>query len=489
MKIIRAAIFSLLIILLLCCVSCSAADQTEDAVETPGINPSPDPEIAKDEDSGDYVIVIDLSEQIGIPGYISTGFLHGLSEDCSKPGPDYFDILKPQSFRGANLGGYWLDGDVEDNLQMLKVYHDYLNPLGVTIDYLLMDVWGFWYGHSFMNRSIRFPGDNDEWDDYEEFCTVIATFVVENDMKDFQYNLWNEPNLVRWGTSQFWPRPREQFYEMWMRGYRVIKSIHPDAVISGPDYAPYSQEMDWRKDVEEFFDFCVENDVVPQVFTLHALPGDPVEFKAFGDKVLTDRGISGVSLYINEYSEMSEQHPGAAAWYITRLERAQVRGGRAIWPRPNTIFRAPIWNISGELNGLMFLDQEFTLSPTGIWWVYMRYAEITGNFVRTIASEHDYIDAVAGIDAGDQKLRILLGANNIDEVGNIAIIIKEFAAASYLSNNGSVNVKIEKIPFNEGNPVAAPEVIKDESVTLIDGELKLVIHWTDVHAAYAVVVG
>jgi len=466
-------------------------------VETPVITPLPvqDKEEVieeNEENINEYVITIDLSIVIGTPKYIATGFLHGLSEDCSKPGPDYFDILKPVSFRGANLGGFWLKGDIDDNLQMLKVYYEYLNPLGVTIDYLLMDVWGSWYENFFMNRPIRFPGDDGQWDDYEDFCSVIATFVVDNDMQDFQYNLWNEPNLVKWGHSQFWPRSKEQFYEMWKRGYRQIKSIHPEAVISGPDYAPYSQEMDWKTDVEDFLDFCIENDVVPHVLTLHALPGDPVVFKGFAEKALADRDITGVTLYINEYSDINEQHPGAAAWYISRLERAEIRGGRAIWPRPNTLFRAPVWNISGELNGLMFLDTELNLSTTGIWWVYKRYADITGQLVETTADDNDIIDAVAGVDANDRKLRVLFGANKDDDIpklGKLTVIIKAFDADPFLCDNGQINVKVERIPFNEGNPVAIPVIIKDENVDVKNGEIMLEIEWDDVTDAYAVTLG
>jgi hypothetical protein len=430
-------------------------------------------------------VSVDLSAEKGAPRRIATGFLHGISEDCLKPGPDYFDALKPANFRGANLGGFWIDGGMDKNLRMLKTYHDYLSPLGVTIDYILLDSWGFWYGHFFLNMPIRFPGDNGEWEDYEAFCETLATFVRDNKMDRFQYNLWNEPNLVKWNESQFWPRPRAQFCEMWRRGFQKITSVHPGAVISGPDFATYSRERDWKEDLGEFLDFCKEHNVVPHVLTLHALPGDPVEYKALADALLSDRGLAGVTIYINEYATGDEQHPAAAAWYIARLERAGVRGGRAIWQRPNTLESAPIWNVSGELNGLMYLDEHGLLSPTGAWWAYKRYADITGTLVSTESGANGAVDAVAGVDRETRAARILLGASPTFPSGVVTLKIKGFNAAPFLVKDGKVRAIIEKIPYHGGTLVAAPESTENEQPLSTDGEIVLEIKW-ERDCAYAV---
>jgi hypothetical protein len=431
-------------------------------------------------------VTVDLSDEIRAPGYLAAGFLHGLSEDCSKPGAEYFDVLKPKNFRGANLGGFWLDGDLDKNLDLLKVYYDYLNPRGITIDYLLMDVWGFWYGNYFLNMPIRFPGDDGDWEDYEEFCKSIAAYVKENGFTNFQYNLWNEPNLVQWGKSQFWPRPYEQFLEMWKRGYRVIKSVHPDAVISGPDYALYSHNKDWKTDISEFLEFCVEHLVVPEVLTIHALPGDPDELVAFARKELDGRGLESVSIYVNEYAEGHEQTPGNAAWYVARIERAGVRGGRSIWPRTHTLENAPLWNVSGELNGLMYLDEDLNLYPTGIWWVYKRYADITGKLINTTPTEGNGVAAVAGIDKPDGKARILLGAIGAENVGNVGVEIKGFNNTGFLVKDGKVKATIEKISHNDGKPVEIPEEVLDEYLTIEADKLEINLDWGNASNAYAI---
>jgi len=434
-------------------------------------------------------MIIDLSKKLKEPEYLASGFLHGLSEDCSKPGPEFFDVLKPKNFRGANLGGFWLDGNLDQNLKMLKTYHDFMYPRGIIIDYLLMDVWGFWYGDRFLNMPIRYPGDNDKWEDYEEFCKAIASFVIENDLQSFQYNLWNEPNLALWGKSQFWPRPYEQFLEMWKRGYKAIKSVHPEAVISGPDYALFSHNKDWKDDICEFLDYCVENEVVPEVLTLHALPGDPVEIVEFSQTALNDRGLTNVTIYVNEYAEDHEQMPGNSAWYIARLERAGVRAGRSIWPRAHTLDNAPLWNVSGELNGLMYLDNDLNLSPTGIWWVYKRYADITGVLVGTEASADKKIDAVAGVDENDRKARIILGAIGAEDIGKVAVEIIGVDDAAYLVNNGDVHIVIERMPHNDGKPVSVPEIIKDESLKVINRKINVDIEWGNSSDAYAITLG
>jgi len=465
------------IILTVAMVACNSQKSVKEEVATDSFKNTPQEE---------GTVTIDLSVEKGEPRYYATGFLHGLSEDCSKPGTEFFDVLKPRNFRGANLGGFWLEGRIDQNLRMLKTYYDHLNPLGVTIDYILLDAWGFWYGNYFLNMPIAFPGDGGDWTGYEDFCETIATFVRDNGMRDFQYNLWNEPNLVGWGKSQFWPRPRQQFYEMWKRGYRKIKFVHPEAVISGPDYAMFSREKDWKEDLEEFLDFCKANDVLPQVLTLHALPADPLALKEFADKALADRNIADVSVYINEYACDKEQHPAKAAWYIARLERAGVRGGRAIWPRAHIVNDAPLWNVSGELNGLMYLDKDMNLSPTGIWWVYKRYADITGMLVDTVPSKGDTIDAVAGLRQADQKAQVLLGVNESGNVGNVTVKIKGLGTMSHWKKNGKVRISLERIPHNGGKPVEVPEVLRKNDIAIINGEITLQIPWGDAHNAYAV---
>jgi len=477
-----------------------AACDTRKSAETP----APDPGAGVGQNTprvegtvGDYAaaertVVVDLSVKKGEPRYAAAGFLHGLSEDCSQPGPAYFDVLKPRNFRGGSLGGYWIDGKMDDNLRMLKTYHDYLEPLGVTIDYLLMDAWGSWWLNFFGGNPIRFPGDNEEWEDYETFCKTIAAFVRDNGLRNFQYNLWNEPNLVEWGQSQFWTRPKAQFYEMWKRGVRAIKSVHPEAVISGPDYAEFNRTIDWKTDVGEFLDFCKEHDVVPRVLTLHALPGDPVEHKKFADNALAERGITGVEIYINEYAHQDEQTPGAAAWYMARIERAGVRAGRAIWPRKVPVEGAPYESLSGELNGLMVLskneDGQLRLAPSGNWWVYKRYAEITGVLVGTTACKGNTIDAVAGVDHAGQKARILLGVHGVKDVGKVTVKIRGFDAVPHWQKAGQVRVTIEKIPDGNGRPVKVPDVVRDETIATGDGEITLEIEWANPGDAYAITV-
>jgi len=474
--------------------ACDAPESVD--VSTPDSKPGPAQNTPQEENvattilAAERTVIVDLSVQKGEPRYVAAGFLHGLSEDCSKPGPAYFDVLKPRNFRGGSLGGYWIDGKMDENLRMLKTYYEYLSPRGVTIDYLLMDAWGSWWLNFFGGQPIRFPGDNDEWKDYETFCKTIATFVRDNRLQNFQYNLWNEPNLVAWGQSQFWTRPKSQFYEMWRRGYRAIQSVHPDAVISGPDYAVYNRTMDWKTDVGEFLDFCKEHDVVPQVLTLHALPGDPVEHKKFADNAFAERGITGVEIYINEYAHQEEQSPSASAWYIARTERAGVRAGRAIWPRKVPVEGAPYESLSGELNGLMVLskneDGELILAPAGNWWVYKRYAEITGMLVETTASNDNTIDAVAGVDHTAQKARILLGANGTKNVGRVAVNIRGLEAVPYWKKDGKIQVMIEEIPYNSGQSVEIPEVNRSVEAAIVGGKLTLEIDWANPDTAYII---
>ena len=197
--------------------------------------------------------------------------------------------------------------------------------------------------------------------------------------------------------------------------------------------------------------------------------------------------------------------PGPTAWYIARIERASVRAGHAIWPRKVPVEGAPYESLSGELNGLMILSKnktgEFTLSPAGVWWVYKRYAEITGVLVETTASENNTVDAVAGLDSASRKARILLGAHvardhqaqeggtkghGPDKVGTVAVTVRGLEAAPYLVHNGTVRATIETIPYHDGRPVESPEEAWEETVEIRDGEITLEFDWANPSDAYTI---
>jgi len=403
---------------------------------------------------------------------------------------------------------------------------------------------------------------NYNWDDYIRFCTALAEFVCDNNMQNnFQYDLWNEPDLLGWDRfgshafCNFWQRTEDQWFHTWKVGTRTIRAVHAakgkpgTAVIAGPSYAnDGDSELDggvtiwgtnplenWRK----FFAFARDNDVLPDIITMHALDGDPVKMiENVKTKVLAYTGISKSFVYhINEYGGSAKANacnPGNMAWYIGALERAGAIGTHSIWQRLY-YDAAPPWGPiaryegeyvvgedtwpysalgqSGELCGLFRITPTGAYKPMGEWWAYKRYAEMEGqlyDITRTAT-----FDGVASADASTGA-RILLGAKTLADTspfwykaGTVKVRVDGIDSHSYLQSGGKVKVKIERIPYSptpatstwftgavwpapgvipSGGVVDAPVVVSEKTVNVTDGSVLFSIAWGDCRDAYHIII-
>src|SRR5208283_4049511 len=97
-------------------------------------------------------------------------------------------------------------------------------------------------------------------------------------------------------------------------------------------------------------------------------------------------------IIVNEYCLKQDQCAAATAWHLAQLERARVEGAcHAIWGDERN------HNLDGILVGG---------APRGQWWVYQRYARISGRLLGSTPSPNADLAAVA--DPKAKKLRMLL---------------------------------------------------------------------------------
>jgi hypothetical protein len=170
----------------------------------------------------------------------------------------------------------------------------------------------------------------------------------------------------------------------------------------------------------------------------------------------------------NEYGTSSEQNPGHSAWFIARLERANMDGLRGNW---GTI---------GGLYGSMASMTTSSWQPNGTWWIYKRYADQTG--LRTSVTAGSQVDAVAFQDSSAVKSIIVVG-NKGGVTGTINVVLTNIP--SWLQNNSTINVLVEKMPSGNTTFVSAPTTVSNGSVAVSGNSATIAINWSTATDGYA----
>lgn len=136
----------------------------------------------------------------------------------------------------------------------------------------------------------------------------------------------------------------------------------------------------------------------------------------------------------NEYAWPSEQNPANAAWYLSQMERHDIRALRANWGGGSDLHN---WmaNLVYSKNGVYY--------PNGEWQVYHYYAGMDGERLVTIASSDTQFDAFA-IRQGD-KVKILAGTRTIQAPYGIRVTNLSQIG---LTADGSINVHVYRFDWN-----------------------------------------
>jgi hypothetical protein len=393
--------------------------------------------------AADESIAVNFSVAGGAPTYRASGWIYGMNEAASAPADHFFRDVKYRFMRagGAQLDspGGWVSGRYDRRWNATRAQLLRTRALGGEFVLLPHDLWG---ADGFPIS--RFPGDGGNWTDYDNFLTRLINDVRATGAP-VQWDLWNEPNI-----SLFWNRPQAQYFELWRRTYQRVRAAFPTQLIVGPSCACVPSTGGWWT---QYLDFVRANNVVPDIISWHALPGDPVPNVATANATLDSRGIPHPRPYqINEYAASNEQNPGDGSWYIARLERAGADGLRANW--------AGGGNLHNDLASLLVRNLAGQHQPKGEWWVYRFYGSQTGQLVSVTPSPA--YDAVATKAAGVAK--ILVGGGGT--TGNIAVNLQRLDTTSGVVQNNQVRVLAQRIPHNGGAAVAGPVTIQNTVVTL-----------------------
>ncbi|MFD5317670.1 RICIN domain-containing protein [Streptomyces sp. NPDC127098] len=414
--------------------------------------------------AADESIAVDFSVSSGSPTYRASGWIYGMTENASGPADHFYRDVNFQYMRagGAQLDspGGWVSGRYDRRWNSTRAQLLRTRDLGGEFVLLVHDLWGA-DGYPIS----RFPGDNGDWTDYDNFLTRLINDVRATGVP-VQWDLWNEPNI-----SLFWNRPQSQYFELWRRTYQRVRQAFPSHLIVGPSHAgvPSTSDSWWT----QYLDFVRANNAVPDIFSWHALPSDPVANVAAANASLGARGIPHPRPYqINEYGSPQEQNPGDGAWYITRLERAGADGLRANW--------ASGGSLHNDLANLLVRDQAGQHLPKGEWWVHRFYASQTGQIAATTPSQS--YDAFATKTNG--SARILVGGGGT--TGNIAVGIRRLDATSGIVQNNQVRVLVQRVPYNNGGAVQGPITVQNTVVNLSDNGTTVNLPHTNADDAFTI---
>ncbi|MBD3139996.1 ricin-type beta-trefoil lectin domain protein [Microbispora bryophytorum] len=393
--------------------------------------------------AADESISVNFSAAGGSPTYRASGWIYGMTENAAGPPDNYFTDVKFRYMRagGAQLDspGGWVSGKYDRRWNATRAQLLRTRSLGGEFILLVHDLWGA-DGYPIS----RFPGDNGNWTDYDNFLTRLIADVQATGAP-VQWDLWNEPNI-----TLFWNRPQSQYFEMWKRAYQRIRAAFPSQLIVGPSFAGVPSTGGWWT---QYLDYVKANNVVPDIVSWHSLPGDPVANVATADTTLNSRGIAHPRPYqINEYGASNEQNPADGAWYIARLERAGADGLRANWAGGN--------NLHNDLGNLLVHNSSSQYQPKGEWWVYRFYGSQTGQ-IASVTPSSNY-DAFATKASGNAK--ILVGGGRT--TGNVAVNLQRLDTTSGIVQNNQVRVLVERIPYNGGGAVQGPVTVQDTVATL-----------------------
>ena len=394
--------------------------------------------------AADESITVNFSVAGGSPTYRASGWIYGMTENAAAPADHFYRDVKFRYMRagGAQLDspGGWVSGKYDRRWNATRAQLLRTRTLGGEFVLLVHDLWGA-DGYPIS----RFPGDNGNWTDYDNFLTRLIDDVRATGAP-VQWDLWNEPNI-----TLFWNRPQSQYFELWRRTYQRVRAAFPGQLVVGPSLAgvPTTSTGWWT----QYLDFVRANNVVPDIVSWHALPSDPVANVTAANSSLDARGIPHPRPYqINEYGASNEQNPGDGSWYIARLERAGADGLRANW--------ASGGNLHNDLGNLLVHNSAGQHQPKGEWWVYRFYGSQTGQ-IASVTPSPAY-DAFATKASGNAK--ILVGGGGT--TGNIAVNLQRLDTTSGIVANNQVRVIVQRIPYNGGAAVQGPVTIQNSVVTL-----------------------
>lgn len=392
---------------------------------------------------------VDLGSPTGALRGGATGMLYGLG-DAGVPSQDLI-----AGMRLRNISQKAPDGDQHPNGDALKLADGFFATGGEDMHIYSQDAYSKW------------PYEDLGIDDYVARLRPQLEKVAKRPDRDrFVWTIFNEPDGI-WYSD--WANKKQKFFADWTRVYRLVKSVLPNARITGIGETRYRADH-----LREFLTYAKANNVLPEITTWHELGPDSLALYrghyAEYREMERQLGISPREIVINEYSNRRDTSvPGQMIQWITMLEDTKVDGHMAFWSMAGNLSDHAVR--AGRANGG--------------WWLTKWYGDLSGDTVKVTPPQPDTRDTLQGmatLNRGAAKATVLLGGSaNAVDVALTGIDRKVFG--------DQVDVRVSKVSWSgyEGD-AGQPPVVAAARVRVANGKATVKVPGGDQLAAYQVII-
>jgi xylan 1,4-beta-xylosidase len=183
--------------------------------------------------------------------------------------------------------------------------------------------------------------------DYREWATLIRKLVSHwvarygvEEVRTWFFEVWNEPNL-----HHFWTGTQEDYFKLYRYTVDAIKGVDASLKVGGPATA----KNEW---IEEFLDFCNQNDLPADFVSTHHYPTDA--FGEPGDDTETQLALSRRG-FLREQSQIAhEQAQGRPLYYTEWNTSSNPRDPLHDQPYAAAFVTKTVMEANGLVDGYSF---------------------------------------------------------------------------------------------------------------------------------------
>jgi hypothetical protein len=295
----------------------------------------------------------------------------------------------------------------------------------------------------------------------------------------------------------------QTFWEVWNRAVRLIRTIHPKAVVVGPSAAPgpgipEGDPTGWLPQKQWLQAFLIQahaNGTLPDVLSWHDYTGDPAMATSMQSELrawMTEQHIPMLPMGYNEI--VDSVHAQSAGYHVaTSVALGDTQADHAAlgcWAEPSAAVDAPSTCWDGSLDGLLDPDSNFSARPAyhALRWV-SQLPPVSVAVVTPPQESRCMLAASAGVDS----------SSSCGSLGCLTAVLGRWGAVNdsrvelHLPfSTHSRNVTVERLPGCVGLSAPCPGIVPPDPVLVARVEAgaanpTVVIRLDDAEAARVVV--
>ncbi|HVU73989.1 MAG TPA: hypothetical protein VHE83_13575 [Mycobacteriales bacterium] len=333
-------------------------------------------------------VSIDATQSLGAVAHPASGFLHSISQ--STP-PALIAAVHPTSWRVQ-----------ASNVAQIAA----ADASGAVVQQVLSDAW---WGHTYTAARGTAASPWSSWLTYSSWVQYTVRAAEAAGQAPAYWDIQNEPETKPYYDPAA-PATPSLVLQQYLTAYNAIKSVDANAKVVAPSIDWAFNQPGWPVDLRRFIDYAAANNMKVDALSWHENgdgDGPATRPEAIADHVATVRqyltrypALGNPPIIINEYAGASSAlKPGWLVSYFASIGSAGVQAA------DHSCFHG-CFDADDVLDG--------TITPSGAtteaYWTYVRYADLSGQRVRTGAAD-DHVNAVAAV-AGDGSVHVLVGRDD-----------------------------------------------------------------------------